>query len=185
VARLVYAGITSLDGYTVDADGSFAWAEPDEEVHAFVNDLERQLGTYLYGRRLYETMRVWQTVPEDEGPDEMRDFGRVWRSADKVVYSTTLSDVATPRTRLEHDFDPAAVRALVDDADRDVSVGGATLAATALRAGIVDELHQLLHPVVVGGGTPYLPAGVRLDLELLDERRFAGGVVHLHHRVVR
>ena len=185
MARLVYAGITSLDGYTVDAEGSFAWAEPDEEVHAFVNDLQRHLGTYLYGRRLYETMRAWQTVPEDEGQDEMRDFGRVWRSADKVVYSSTLSDVSTPRTRLEHDFDPATVRALVDDADRDVSVGGATLAATALRAGIVDELHQFLHPVVVGGGTPYLPAGVRLDLELLDERRFAGGVVHLHHRVVR
>ena len=185
MARLVYAGITSLDGYTVDAEGSFAWAEPDEEVHAFVNDLQRHLGTHLYGRRLYETMRAWQTVPEDEGQDEMRDFGQVWRSADKVVYSSTLSDVSTPRTRLERAFDPAVVRALVDTADRDVSVGGATLAATALRAGIVDELHQFLHPVVVGGGTPYLPAGVRLDLELLDERRFAGGVVHLHHRVVR
>ena len=130
-------------------------------------------------------MRAWQTGPVDVGPDEMRDFGQVWRSADKVVYSSTLSDVSTPRTRLEHDFDPATVRALVDAADRDVSVGGATLAATALRAGIVDELHQFLHPVVVGGGTPYLPAGVRLDLELLDERRFAGGVMHLHHRVVR
>ena len=185
MARLVYAGITSLDGYTVDAEGSFAWAEPDEEVHAFVNDLQRHLGTYLYGRRLYETMRAWQTVPEDEGQDEMRDFGQVWRSADKVVSRSTLSVVSSPRTRLVHDFDPATVRALVDDADRDVSVGGATLAATALRAGIVDELHQFLHPVVVGGGTPYLPAGVRLDLELLDERRFAGGVVHLHHRVVR
>jgi dihydrofolate reductase len=185
VARLVYAGITSLDGYTVDAEGSFAWAAPDPEVHAFVNDLERRIGTYLYGRRLYETMRVWQTMPEDEGPDEVRDYGRVWRAADKVVYSATLGDVSTPRTRLERAFDPAVVRALVDTADRDVSVGGATLAATALRAGIVDELHQFLHPVVVGGGTPYLPAGVRLDLELLDERRFESGVVHLHHRVVR
>ena len=185
MARLVYAGITSLDGYTVDTEGSFAWAQPDAEVHAFVNDLQRDIGTYLYGRRLFETMRVWQTVPEDDGPDEMRDFGRLWRSADKVVYSSALSDVSTPRTRLEHDFDPATVRALVDAADRDVSVGGATLAATALRAGIVDELHQFLHPVVVGGGTSYLPAGVLLDLELLDERRFAGGVVHLHHRVVR
>ena len=182
---LVYTGITSLDGYTVDADGSFAWAAPDDEVHAFVNDLERGVGTYLYGRRLYETMRVWQTVPEDDGPEVARDFGRVWRAADKVVYSATLSDVSTPRTRLERHFDPSVVRALVDAADRDASVGGATLAATALRAGIVDELHQLLHPVVVGGGTPYLPAGVHLDLELLDERRFASGVVHLHHRVVR
>jgi dihydrofolate reductase len=185
VARLVYAGITSLDGYTVDAEGSFAWAEPDKEVHAFVNDLERRVGTYLYGRRLYETMRVWQTVSDDEGPEVARDFARVWRAADKVVYSATLSDVSTPRTRLEHDFDPAVVRALVDAADRDVSVGGATLAASALHAGIVDELHQFLHPVVVGGGTPYLPVGVRLDLELLDERRFESGVVHLHHRVVR
>jgi dihydrofolate reductase len=185
MARLVYAGITSLDGYTVDAGGSFAWAEPDEEVHGFVNDLERRLGTYLYGRRLYDTMRVWQTVPDDEGSEVARDFARVWREADKVVYSATLSDVSTPRTRLEHDFAPAVVRALVDAADRDVSVGGATLAASALRANIVDELHQFLHPVVVGGGTPYLPEGVRLDLELLDERRFESGVVHLHHRVVR
>ena len=185
MARLVYAGITSLDGYTVDAGGSFAWAEPDEEVHGFVNDLERRLGTYLYGRRLYDTMRVWQTVPDDEGSEVARDFARVWREADKVVYSATLSDVSTPRTRLEHDCDPAVVRAPVDAADRDVSVGGATLAASALRANIVDELHQFLHPVVVGGGTPYLPQGVRLDLELLDERRFESGVVHLHHRVVR
>jgi dihydrofolate reductase len=185
VARLVYAGITSLDGYTVDADGSFAWAEPDEEVHAFVNDLERGIGTYLYGRRLYETMQAWQTMPEDEGPEVARDYGRVWRGADKVVYSTRLSDVTTPRTRLEREFDPAVVRALVDAADRDVSVGGATLAATALRAGIVDELHQFLHPVVVGGGTPYLPSGVQLDLELVGERRFGSGVVHLHHAVLR
>jgi dihydrofolate reductase len=182
---LVYAGITSLDGYTVDADGGFDWAAPDDEVHAFVNDLERGVGTYLYGRRLYETMRAWETVPDDEGPDVARDFARVWRAADKVVYSTTLGEVTTPRTRLERDFDPAAVRSLVDAAHRDVTVGGATLAATALRAGIVDELHQLLHPVVVGGGTPYLPAGVRLDLELLDERRFDSGVVHLHHRALR
>ena len=157
MARLVYAGITSLDGYTVDADGSFEWAAPDDEVHAFVNDLERGVGTYLYGRRLYETMRVWQTVPEDEGPEVARDFGRLWREADKVVYSATLAEVTTPRTRLERTFEPWAVRALVDAADRDVSVGGATLAAAALRAGLVDELHQLLHPVVVGGGTPYLP----------------------------
>lgn len=185
MARLVYAGITSLDGYTVDAEGSFAWAEPDEEVHGFVNDLERRVGTYLYGRRLYETMRVWQTVSDDAGPEVARDFARVWREADKVVYSRTLGEVSTPRTLLERDFDPAVVRALVDAADRDVSVGGATLAASALRAGIVDELHQFLHPVVVGGGTPYLPEGVRLDLELLDERRFKSGVVHLHHRVVR
>ena len=185
MARLVYTGITSLDGYTVDADGSFAWATPDEEVHAFVNDLERRVGTYLYGRRLYETMRVWQTMPEDEGPAEVRDYARVWRGADKVVYSATLGEVDTPRTRLERDFDSAAVRSLVDAADRDVTVGGATLAATALRAGLVDELHQFLHPVVVGGGTPYLPTGVRLELELLDERRFVSGVVHLHHRVVR
>ena len=185
MARLVYTGITSLDGYTVDADGSFGWAAPDDEVHAFVNDLERRIGTYLYGRRLYETMRVWQTVPEDEGPEVARDYGRIWRSADKVVYSSTLTEVTTPHTRLERDLDPPAVRALVDGADRDVTVGGATLAATALRAGLVDELHQFLHPVVVGGGTPFLPDGVHLDLELLDERRFGSGVVHLHHAVLR
>jgi dihydrofolate reductase len=177
--------ITSLDGYVVDADGSFAWAAPDEEVHAFVNDQERVVGTYLYGRRMYDVMRAWQTMPTEDASPASADFAEVWRAADKVVYSGTLDTVTTPRTRLERSFDPDAVRRLVDASDRDVSVGGPTLGAAAVRAGIVDEWHQYLHPVVVGGGTPWLPDGVRLDLELVDVDRFAIGVVHLHHRTRR
>jgi dihydrofolate reductase len=186
VARLVYSAIASLDGYVVDADGSFDWAAPDEEVHAFVNDLERPIGTYLYGRRMYEVMRFWETAPThpDPGaaPDAAADFAELWQAADKVVYSTSLAAVPTTRTRLERTFDPGAVRELVAAADRDVSVGGPTLAAAALGAGLVDELHLFLVPTVVGGGTRALPDDVRLDLELVDEHRFAGGVVHLHHR---
>ncbi len=184
MGRLVYTTICSLDGYTADTGGGFDWAMPDEEVHAFVNDLERPLGTYLYGRRMYETMAAWQDMGgPGEHPVEV-DYAEIWRAADKVVYSTTLAEVSTPRTRLERSFDPDAVRRLVREADRDVSLGGPTLAASALRAGLVDDLHLFLHPVVVGGGTRALPDGVRLDLELVDEHRFASGVVHLHHRRV-
>jgi dihydrofolate reductase len=185
VARLVYPVITSLDGYVVDAEGSFAWAQPDEEVHAFVNDCERAIGTYLYGRRIYETLQVWETMPLDDEPQVMQDFAGMWRAADKVVYSSTLAEVGTPRTRLEREFDPAQVRRTVDDADRDVSVAGPTLAAHAIRAGIVDDWHQFVCPFVVGGGTGWLPDGVRVDLELVDERRFASGVVFLRYRTRR
>jgi dihydrofolate reductase len=158
---------------------------PDEEVHAFVNDVERQAGTHLYGRRMYEVLRVWETVPTDAGqPAVFRDYAAIWRAADKIVYSTTLPAVSTARTRLERSFDPAAVARLKESADRDLTVGGPELAAAAIRAGLVDDLHLFLNPVVVGGGTAALPADVRLDLELLDEHRFANGVVHLHHRVV-
>ncbi len=181
MARLVYTAICSLDGYTVDADGKFDWATPDEEVHAFVNDLERPLGTQLLGRRMYETLAVWQTIGGPEHHAIENDYAEIWRAAEKVVYSTTLESVSTPRTRLERDFDPAAVRQLVAGAERDVGIGGPGLAAHAFRAGLVDEVHHLVHPVVVGGGTRALPDGVRLDLELVSERRFAGGVVHLHH----
>jgi len=190
MGRLVYSVIASLDGFVNDAAGDFAWAMPSEELHRVVNDLERPVGTYLYGRRLYEIMRVWQDFPgiEDE-PEVMQDYAAVWRAADKVVYSTTLPEVTTPRTRLERTFDPLAVRAMVDDLDTDVSIGGPTLAAHALRAGIVDELHVFLLPVVVGGGTSCWPsgwsAGARLDLHLVDEHRFVDGTVHLHHRVRR
>jgi dihydrofolate reductase len=189
VARLVYSAIASLDGYVVDADGSFDWAAPDEEVHAFVNDLERPIGTYLYGRRMYEVMRFWETAPTraapgapGAAPDMAADFAELWQAADKVVYSTSLAAVSTARTRLERSFDADAVRKLVAAADRDVTVGGPTLAAAALGAGLVDELHLFLVPTVVGGGTRALPDDVRLDLELVDEHRFASGVVHLHHR---
>jgi len=182
MAKLIYAAITSLDGYVADADGRFDWSAPDKEVHAFVNDLVRPIGTYLYGRRLYDVMRVWETfgTGEDE-PEVVRDFAQLWRMAEKVVYSTTLTSPSTARTRIEQSFDPEAVRRWKTEAQQDLSVGGPGLAEHALKAGLVDELHQFVTPVIVGGGTAYLPDGVRLDLELLDEHRFANGVVHLHY----
>jgi dihydrofolate reductase len=176
MGRLVYSVIGSLDGYVDDAEGGFAWAMPDEEVHAYVNDLMRPIGTHLYGRRLYAVMAGWQTL--GTSPDESavtRDFGELWRGADKV---------STPRTRLERSFDPDAVRALVAASDRDVLVGGPGLAEHALRAGLVDEIGVVVAPVVVGGGTAYLPDGLRLDLRLLDERRFANGFAALRYAVV-
>jgi dihydrofolate reductase len=183
MAKLVYTAITSLDGYVADEDGKFDWAAPDVQVHAFVNDLERPIGTYLCGRRLYETMAVWETMPS--GPDQpsvIRDYAEIWRSADKIVYSTTLSTVLSERTRIERDFEPDAVRQIKASADRDLSVGGSHLAAQAIKAGLVDECHLFVTPVIVGGGTAALPDHVRVDLELLDERRFDNGVVHLHYR---
>ena len=188
MGRLVYSAIASLDGFVNDVSGDFTWAMPSEELHRYVNDLERTVGTYLYGRRLYEIMRVWEDLPgiEDE-PEVMQEYAGVWRAADKVVFSSTLPEVTTPRTRLERTFDPVAVRALVDGLGTDVSIGGPTLAAHALRAGIVDEVHMFLLPVVVGGGTSCWPtgwpAGARLDLRLVDEHRFVDGTIHLHHRV--
>lgn len=183
MAKLIYSVIVSLDGHVVDADGNFDWAAPGEQVHAFVNDRERSIGTYLYGRRLYEVMRVWEELDDDH--PVMRDYADIWRAADKIVYSTSLDRVDIPRTRLERTFDAAAVRRLVDEADRDVSIGGPTLAATALRAGIVDELQVFQTPHVVGGGINYLPGGVRLELDLVDHRRFDDGVIYLHYRTSR
>jgi dihydrofolate reductase len=183
MAALTYTSIASLDGYVADAAGNFDWAEPDPEVHRYVNEQEERVGTYLYGRRLYETMAIWQSDDWLAGePEHVRDYARIWRGADKVVYSTTLESVSTPRTRLERSFDPAAVRELVDGADREVGVGGPTLAAAALLAGLVDECSVFVVPVVVGGGMPWLPAGLRLDLQLTEERRFSGGVVLLRYR---
>jgi dihydrofolate reductase len=181
MARLIYSAIASLDGYVADADGNFDWSAPDEEVHAFVNDLERSVGTYLYGRRMYEVLVAWETMSDPE--PVMRDYAEIWRAADKIVYSTTLEDVASERTRIEREFDPEAVRRLKDEAASDLSVGGPHLAAEALRSGLVDEVNLLLAPVIIGGGNPALPDGVRLQLELIDERRFAGGTVHLRYRV--
>ena len=185
MGRLVYSVIGSLDGYVDDTEGGFAWAMPDEEVHAYVNDLMRPIGTHLYGRRLYAVMAGWQTL--GTSPDESavtRDFGELWRDADKVVYSATLDEASTPRTRLERSFDPDAVRALVAASDRDVLVGGPGLAEHALRAGLVDEIGVVVAPVVVGGGTAYLPDRLRLDLRLLEERRFANGFAALRYAVV-
>ena len=183
MGRLVYSAIASLDGYVTDADGNFEWAAPDEEVHAFVNDLERPIGTHLYGRRMYATMAVWESLDLAGEPDVMRDFAAIWRAADKVVYSTTLAGVSTPRTRLEREFEPEAVRRLVAGVERDVSIGGPTLAAAAIAAGLVDECHLFLHPVSVGGGTPALPRDQRVHLDLQDEHRFASGVVYLRYAV--
>jgi dihydrofolate reductase len=182
MAKLIYSAITSLDGYVADEDGNFDWAEPDEEVHTLVNDLERQVGTYLYGRRMYEVLVAWETVDLADQPPFIRDYAGIWRAADKIVYSTTLQAVSSARTRIERDFDPEAVRQLKASAGRGLSVGGPHLAARAVEAGLVDEFHLFLTPVVVGGGTRALPDDVRVKLELLDERRFGNGVVHLHYR---
>jgi dihydrofolate reductase len=183
MGRLIYSTIASLDGYVADRDGGFDWAAPDEEVHRFVNDLERPVGTYLYGRRMYDTMRYWETAhTEPDRSPVSRDFTEIWQRAEKVVYSRTLESVSTGRTRLERAFDPDVVRELKESSASDISIGGPGLAAEAFRAGLVDECHLLLNPILVGGGTQSLPDGVRLDPELLDERRFEGGVVHLHYR---
>ncbi len=183
MARLIYSGIMSLDGYTADADGRFDWAEPDAEVHACVNDLERPIGTYLYGRRMYDTMAVWETMAaEPDLPPVARDYARIWQGAEKVVYSTTLAEASTPRTRIERSFDPDAVRTMKQSAAADISVGGPGLASQAVAAGLVDEWHLFVTPVVVGGGTRYLPDGVRLDLDLVEQRRFGNGVVLLRYR---
>ena len=183
MAKLIYSAITSLDGYIADEDGNFDWAAPDEEVHAFVNDLERRIGTYLYGRRMYDVMRYWETAPTDaDQPTVVKDYAEIWQTADKIVYSKTLPAVSTARTRLEREFDPEAVRRMKATARRDISIGGPSLAAQAITAGLVDELHLFIVPILVGGGKPSMPKNVRVNLELLDEHRFGNGVVYLHYR---
>jgi dihydrofolate reductase len=178
VSRLVYSALASLDGYVADEQGRFDWAAPDAEVHAFVNDLVRPVGTHLYGRRMYEVLVAWETMDDPE--PVIRDFAQIWRAADKVVYSRTLEEVSSARTRIEREFDPEAVRAM--KAEGNLTVAGPELAAQAIRAGLVDEYHLFLSPVIVGGGTPALPAGVHLGLELLAERRFGSGVVYVRYR---
>ncbi len=183
MARLIYSAIASLDGYIADEDGNFDWAVPDEEVHAFVNDLARPLGTYLYGRRMYEMMVGWETDPAlAEQSPLMRDFAELWRAADKVVYSGTLEAAPTARMRIERNFDPEAVRQMKASAGQDMLIGGPNIAAQAFGAGLVDECHLFVTPVVVGGGKRFLPSDVRLELELLDERRFGNGMVYLRYR---
>ena len=183
MGKLIYSAITSLDGYVNDEDGNFDWAEPDEEVHAFVNELERPIGTYLYGRRLYETMVYWETAHTHADHPVEREYAELWQAADKVVYSRTLAPVASARTRVERDFDPDAVRQMKAASARDLTVGGSNLAAQAITAGLVDECHLFVAPILVGGGTPAFPHGVRSQLELADERRFGNGMVHLHYRI--
>jgi dihydrofolate reductase len=183
VANLIYSAIASLDGYIEDENGNFDWAAPDEEVHTFVNDLERSVGTYLYGRRMYETMVYWETVQADDEPDCIRDFKELWQAADKVVFSRSLESVSSARTRIEREFDPKAIREMKATYDRDLGVGGADLGAQALEAGLVDEYQLFLTPILVGGGKRALPSHIRLQLELLDERRFDSGVVFLRYRI--
>ncbi|HEY7094652.1 MAG TPA: dihydrofolate reductase family protein [Ktedonobacterales bacterium] len=183
MAKLIYSAIASLDGYIADENGNFDWSAPDEEVHAFVNDLERPIGTHLYGRRMYDVMVAWETM--DTGTDQppvIRDYAQIWRAADKIVYSRTLEKATSARTRIVCDFDPEAIRQMKENVERDISMGGPDLAAQALKAGLVDEIHLFFTPIIVGGGTQALPDHVRLKLELLDERRFSSGVVHLHYR---
>ena len=184
MGRLIYSAIMSLDGYVADAEGSFDWAAPDDEVHRCINDLGRPIGTYLYGRRMYETMVYWETAPtQGDQSAVVQDFAHLWQAADKIVYSHTLQTVSSARTRLVPTFDPEAVRQLKARAERDLSVGGPTLAALALGAGLVDDCHLFVVPRVVGGGTAALPTGERLRLDLRDARRFASGVVHLHYHI--
>jgi dihydrofolate reductase len=184
MAKLIYSAIASLDGYIADAEGNFQWAAPDEEVHAFVNELERPVGTYLYGRRMYETMAVWDDSAAVAGwSAASQDFAAIWQAAEKVVYSRTLETASTRRTRIERHFDPEAVRHLKEAANRDLTIGGAEIAAQALAAGIVDEVQLFLTPILVGGGSRALPDGVRVALTLLDERRFGSGVVYVRYRV--
>jgi dihydrofolate reductase len=183
VGRLTYLMLASLDGYVADEQGGWDWAEPDEQVHALVNELERPVGTHLYGRRMYEVLVAWETLPLDDQPSFIRDYAEIWRSANKVVYSSTLDAVSSARTRLERSFDPEAVREMKSAADRDLSIGGPNLAAQALLAGLVDDVSLFLAPVIVGGGTRALPDGVRVDLELVDERRFDNGFVYVGYRV--
>jgi dihydrofolate reductase len=181
----MYVAIRSLDGYIADENGKFDWGKPDEEVHAFVNDLTRRAGTYLYGRRLYEVMLAWEDLDLTGQPAHIRDFASIWRDADKVIYSRTLASASSTRTRIEREFDPEAIRRMKATAAKDVTVGGAELAAVAFEAGLVDECHLVLAPAIVGGGTRALPDGVRLTFELIAERRFDNGMVYLGYRAAR
>jgi dihydrofolate reductase len=184
MAKLIYSIITSLDGYIEDEEGRIGWGAPDEEVSSFVNDLERSVGTYLYGRRLYETMVYWETVQTPADDLHERDFTALWRAADKIVYSTSLATVSSAKTRLERTFDPNVIQEMKSSQERDITVGGPNLAAQAFKAGLVDECQLFLTPIVLGGGKPALPSNVRLALELLSERHFRSGVVFLHYRAL-
>jgi dihydrofolate reductase len=184
MAKLIYSALSSLDGYIEDKEGNFDWAAPDEEVHSFINNLERSAGTYLLGRRMYEIMTVWETDPDlaAESPI-LGDYAQMWQAANKIVYSRTLDAVSTRRTRLERTFDPVAIQKLKDTSEKDISIGGPELAAHAFRAGLIDECQLFLTPIIIGGGKPSLPSDVRLELELLEERRFMSGVVYLRYGV--
>ena len=184
MARLIYTTNTSLDGYIEDMDGKFDWTAPDEEYFRFITNLIRADGTHLYGRRMYETMMLWETDPNLAGQSPLtREFAQVWQAADKIVYSRTLEAVSTRKTQIERNFDPEAIRRLKESVEQDIHIGGAELAGQALRSGLIDECHLFIIPIIVGGGKPALPDNVRLELELLDERRFSNSMVFLRYRV--
>lgn len=184
MARLIYSALASLDGYIEDKNGNFDWAAPDEEVHKFINDLERSAGTHLYGRRMYEILMVWETDPSFTVDSPLLiDFAEIWQAADKIVYSKTLGAVSTRKTQLERNFDPTAVRQLKETAEQDILIGGPELAAHAFRAGLVDEYHLFIMPIIIGGGKPALPDNLQQELELLEERHFASGVVFLRYQM--
>ena len=185
MGSLIYSAITALDGYIADEEGNFAWSEPDEEVHRFINDLERSISTHLYGRRLYEVMVAWETMNTPDQPPFIRDFAEIWQAADKIVYSRTLARPSTARTRIEREFEADAVRDLKESADSDLIIGGPSLAAHAFEAQLVDECHFFVAPIIVGGGKRFVPENLRQKLELMDERRFGNGMVHLRYRVAR
>jgi len=189
MGKLIYLITTSLDGYAADEHGNFRWARPTEEVHSFVNDTLRNVGTVLMGRKLYETMKVWDDIPTEgtsgpmDGPSPaMNDYAKIWKGANKVVYSTTLTELSIANATIERSFDLDAVQKLVADSDRDVDIGGPHLAGEAIKANIVDEYHQIIAPVMIGSGLPWLPAGAHNQLELVDTRQFENGFVHLHYR---
>jgi dihydrofolate reductase len=183
VGKLIYSAITSLDGYVADASGRFDWGAPDDEVFAFINDLERPVGTYLYGNRMYEVMAVWETIELAGQPGVTRDFAEIWRAADKIVYSKTRENASTARTTIERDFDPEAVARMKVESERDLTVGGPDVASQAMKAGLVDECHLFLTPIVIGAGKHSFPNNVQAELDLLDENRFTNGVVHLRYRI--
>jgi len=195
VAKLTYSMLTSLDGYVADQDGNFEWAAPNEEVHAFIDDLERSTGTFLLGRRMYETLAVWDTMPEDGPSPAVNDYGRIWRAAKKIVYSTSLSEPTTKSTEIEHEFNVEAISRLKLRSDRNLVIGGPHLAAEAIKAGLVDEFHQFIAPIIVGNGNHWLPKDIHMELELVDVRKFESGVqvhgqgvsgfVYLHYKLLK
>jgi dihydrofolate reductase len=182
MAKLIYSAIMSLDGYTADRDSNFDFLAPEPEVFTFINDLERPAGTYLYGRLMYEVMVFWETEDTSHQPSYIRDFAEIWQAADKVVFSSSLEKASSARTRIERSFDTRMIRQMKARADRDITVGGPYLASQAIKAGLVDEIHLIISPIIIGGGKQALPDDVSLQLELIDERKFANGVVHLHYR---
>lgn len=191
MGKLIYSLTTSLDGYAADGDGNFDWATPSEEVHAFVDDTLRNVGTFLFGRNMYETMKPWDDIPTEgvggpmDGPSQaMNDFAKIWRDAKKIVYSRSLSEVIIANAAIEREFDPETVKKLVAGSDKDFGIGGPHLAAAAIKAGIVDEYHQIIAPVIIGNGNPWLPQGVKLKLELKDTQTFENGFVHLRYSKV-